>query len=141
MARLRDGSHGPIALKDGDTVLVVGGGPGGAFFAIRLLKQAEQSGKKINVVIIEKKKELLFSGSALSVCMREGCNFCAGGLSPKLVDVLDEDDLAVPDDILQSEFESLTVHGGWKNIKLPVPEGRRMCSVFRGSRPRDRPSR
>jgi len=141
MARVRDGSQGPTVLEDGATVVVVGGGPGGTFFAIRMLKQAQQSGRKINVVIIEKKKELKFFAAAQSICMREGCNYCAGGISPRLTDVLDQDDLSLPDDVLQSEFESLTVHGGWKNIKLPVPEGRRMTSVFRGSRPRNRPSR
>ncbi|MDP6544938.1 MAG: hypothetical protein QGH60_13170 [Phycisphaerae bacterium] len=141
MARLRDGSQGPTVLEDGATVAVVGGGPGGAFFAIRLLKQARQAGRKINVVVIEKKKEPKFFGTAQSMCMREGCNYCAGGISPKLTDVLEADGLALPDDVLQSEFESLTVHGGWKNIKLPIPEGRRMTSVFRGSRPHGRPFR
>ena len=43
MTQLRDGPRRPTVLEDGDTVLVVGGGPGGAFFAIRLLKQADQS--------------------------------------------------------------------------------------------------
>ncbi|MDP6635892.1 MAG: hypothetical protein QGG42_13410 [Phycisphaerae bacterium] len=141
MSQLRDGSQKATVLQDGATVIVVGGGPGGAFFAIGLLKRARQSGRKINVVIIEKKRALRFSGSVQSVCMREGCNYCAGGISPRLTDVLDEEDLALPDDILQSEFESLTVHGDWKNIKLPVPEGRRMSSVFRGSRPHNRPLR
>ncbi|MDP7289038.1 MAG: hypothetical protein QGH94_13715 [Phycisphaerae bacterium] len=141
MAQLRDGSQGPTVLQDGDTVLVVGGGPSGAFFAIGLLKRAERSGRKINVVIIEKKKALGFSGAIQSVCMREGCNYCAGGISPRLTDVLDQEDLSLPDDILQSEFESLTVHGDWKNIRLPVPKGRRMSSVFRGSRPHNRPER
>jgi hypothetical protein len=141
MARLRDGPRRPTLLEDGATVVVVGGGPGGAFFAIRLLKQAQQAGRKINVVVIEKKKALQFSGTAQSMCMREGCNYCAGGISPKLTDVLEADDLALPDDIVQSEFDSLTVHGGWKNIKLPIPKGRRMTSVFRGSRPHGRPFR
>jgi flavin-dependent dehydrogenase len=141
MARLRDESRGPTILQDGATVLVVGGGPGGTFFAIGLLKRAEQAGRKLNVVIIEKKKELKSGEIAPSACMREGCNYCAGGISPKLTDVLARDGLALPDDILQSEFESLTVHGDWKNIRLPIPEGRKMASVFRGSRPRNRPFR
>ncbi|MCP4375189.1 MAG: hypothetical protein GY794_03270 [bacterium] len=141
MAQLRDGSRGPTLLEDNATVVVVGGGPGGTFFAIRLLKQAQQAGRKINVVIIEKKKAVQFFNTAQSTCMREGCNYCAGGISPKLTDVLEQDGLALPDDVVQSEFESLTVHGGWKNIKLPIPEGRTMTSVFRGSRPHTRPFR
>lgn len=57
------------------------------------------------------------------------------------MDVLEEADLVPPDDILQSKVASLTIHGNWKDIELPIPQGRRMCSVFRGSRPLDRPSR
>jgi len=33
------------------------------------------------------------------------------------------------------------VHGDWKSIELPIPEGREMLSVFRGARPRHRPGR
>ncbi len=33
------------------------------------------------------------------------------------------------------------MHGDWKSIQLPVPEGREMLSVFRGSRPRQRTGR
>jgi flavin-dependent dehydrogenase len=33
------------------------------------------------------------------------------------------------------------VHGDWKSVRLPVPEGREMLSVFRGSRPRQRTGR
>ncbi len=33
------------------------------------------------------------------------------------------------------------MHGDWKSIQLPVPEGREMLSVFRGSRPCQRTGR
>ena len=35
----------------------------------------------------------------------------------------------------------MVVHGDWKSVRLPVPEGREMLSVFRGSRPRQRAGR
>ncbi len=131
----------PILLKDRATVLVVGGGPAGAFFAIRMLRRARRSGRKIEVLILEKKRELQFYEPSCSVCQRDGCNYCAGGISPRLVDILDDAGLALPDEVLQSRVESLTIHGDWKNIELPIPTGRTMFSVFRGSRPRNRADR
>lgn len=130
-----------IHLEDGATIMVVGGGPAGTFFAILMLRKSRELGKKIKVIVVEKKRELNFYGPSQSVQQRMGCNFCAGGLSPRLMDVLEEADLLPPDDILQGKVESLTIHGNWKDIELPIPEGRRISSVFRGSRPQDRPYR
>jgi flavin-dependent dehydrogenase len=121
--------------------LVVGGGPAGAFFAIRMLRRARRSGRTIELFILEKKKEVQFYESSCSVSHREGCNYCAGGISPRLADILDDAGLTLPDQVLQSQVASLTIHGDWKNIELPIPPGRRMFSVFRGSRPRNRADR
>ena len=129
----------PVLLEDRATILVVGGGPAGAFFAIRMLRRAKLSGRMIEVLILEKKRELQFYES--SCCNRDGCNYCAGGISPKLVDILADAGLALPDEVLQSRVESLTIHGDWKSIELPIPTGRAMFSVFRGSRPRNRADR
>lgn len=135
-------TNGCIRLVEGGaTIMVVGGGPAGAFFAILMLRKARELGKKIKVIIVEKKRELNFYEPSQSVQLRTGCNFCAGGLSPRLMDVLEEADLIPPGDILQGKVESLTIHGNWKDIELPIPEGRRISSVFRGSRPQDRPCR
>ena len=54
-----------VALPDGAAVVVVGGGPAGAFFAIRLLRLAREAGKRIEVLILEKKRELNFYQPAL----------------------------------------------------------------------------
>lgn len=130
----------PIHLRDGATIMVVGGGPAGTFFAIRLLRKSREIGRGVNVLIVEKKRDLQFYEPSHCFQLKIGCNFCAGGLSPRLMDVLEEANLIPPDDILQNKVESLTVHGNWKDIELPIPEGRRIYSVFRGSRPQDRPS-
>ena len=131
----------PIVLPDGASIVVVGGGPAGAFFAIQAAKKARAQGKKLDLLIVEKKKELCFYQTLPSVVFREGCNYCAGGISPRLSDLLRENGLNVPEGIVTGEVESLTVHGDWKSIELSIPEGRSMFSVFRGSRPRHRPSR
>ncbi|MGO9114624.1 MAG: NAD(P)/FAD-dependent oxidoreductase [Thermoguttaceae bacterium] len=130
-----------IALPDGAMIVVVGGGPAGAFFAIHALRQARKLGKKIEILILEKKKELNFYQPALPLVARDGCNYCAGGISPRLADALRESDLSLPNDIVEGSATAVTVHGDWKSVELPIPEGRKMLSVFRGSRPRDRPGR
>ncbi len=130
-----------IALPDGATVVVVGGGPAGAFFAIHALRRARELGKKIEVLILEKKKELNFYQPALPLVAWEGCNYCAGGISPRLADALRAAGLGLPPDIVEGSATAVTVHGDWKSVELPIPEGRKMLSVFRGSRPSDRPGR
>ena len=134
-------SKRPILLEDRATVLVVGGGPAGAFFAIKMLRRARRSGRTIELFIVEKKREVQFYHPSRSVYYREGCNYCAGGISPRLADILNDAGLTLPDEVLQSQVESLTIHGDWKNIELPIPPGRTMFSVFRGSRPRNRADR
>jgi flavin-dependent dehydrogenase len=140
MDHLPEFDRQPIVLPDGATVAIVGGGPAGAFFAIRILRKACELGKRLNVVILEKKKVVHFYQPVLPLFW-EGCNYCAGGISPRLADVLRENGLALPDEIVEGKADALTVHGDWKSIELPIPEGRDMLSVFRGSKPAQRPGR
>jgi len=131
----------PIVLADGATVVVVGGGPAGAFFAIRAARKARDRGMKLDLVILERKKELHFYEAVSSVAFREGCNYCAGSVSPLLTDLLEANGLPLPEEIVEGKAQSLTVHADWKSIELPIPEGRDIVSVFRGSRPRRRSQR
>lgn len=140
MTRAKQNDDQRLVLPDGATVVVVGGGPAGAFFAIRALRRARQLGKDLDVVILEKRRELCFFASTLSFA-GGGCNYCAGGISPRLNDVLRDNGLTLPDDVVEGRTTEVTVHGDWKSVELPVPEGREMLSVFRGSRPRQRPDR
>lgn len=126
-----------LVLHDGATVVVVGGGPAGSFFAIRMLRKARELGRVHNVLILEKKRELCFYESGLSFAC-SGCNYCAGGISPRLADLLCDSGLTLPDSIVEGRTTEITVHGDWKSVELPVPDGREMISVFRGSRPKQR---
>ncbi len=129
-----------LGLPDPSTVVVVGGGPAGSFLAIRLLRRSRQSGRSLRVVILEKKSEVCFY-QPVSFCSWEGCNYCAGGISPRLADILHEEGIPLPEEIIESRAAEVVVHGDWKSVRLLVPEGRQMLSVFRGSRPRQRAGR
>jgi flavin-dependent dehydrogenase len=133
-------SGGYRALPDPAVVAVVGGGPAGSFFALHLLRRAARLGKAIEVIILEKKREVCFYEPA-EFCAWEGCNYCAGGVSPRLADILQENRIYLPPEIIESRATEVIVHGDWKSIQLPVPEGRHMMSVFRGSHPRQRAER
>jgi flavin-dependent dehydrogenase len=128
-------------LRDGAEVIVVGGGPAGSFFALRLLGSARQQGKEISVSIVDKNPEAGLSSAEQETCCKEGCNYCAGGLSPRLMEALENEGLDLPEAIRQAEVKTLTIQGHWKNIELEVPQGRKMICVFRGSRPMMRPHR
>jgi len=119
---------------------VVGGGPAGSFFAIRLLRKARQAGRAVKVIILEKKREVCFY-TPLPFSSWEGCNYCAGGVSPRLVDGLRREKIFLPEEVIESRSTEVVIHGNWKSILLAVPEGREMLSVFRGSRPRQRAGR
>ena len=134
------GRDGSLPLPDDAAVVVVGGGPAGSFFAIRLLRAARRAGRAVNVTILEKKTEICFY-SPVAFSSWEGCNYCAGGVSPRLVDGLRAEAIVIPDEIIESRPTEIVVHGDWKSILLPVPEGRELLSVFRGSRPQQRTGR
>ena len=134
------GTAGHLTLPDGSVVVVVGGGPAGSFFAIRALRKARELGRTLNLTILERKTEVCFY-RPVAFCSWEGCNYCAGGISPQLADVLKEEGISLPEEVVETRATEITVHGKWKSVRLPVPEGREMLTVFRGSRPRQRPGR
>lgn len=129
-----------VRLPDPATVAVVGGGPAGSFFAIRLLRKSRERGISVDVVILEKKTEICFY-RPVEFRAWEGCNYCAGGISPRLADILKENHISLPEAVIESRAVEVTVHGDWKSIQLPVPPDREMMSVFRGSRPLQRAER
>lgn len=138
--RITEGDGEAVTLPDGATVMVVGGGPAASFFAIRALRRARDLGRTLDLTILEKKTEVCFY-QPLQFCSWEGCSYCAGGVSPRLADALRENGISLPEEIVEGRVSEVIVHGDWKNLELPVPEGREMLSVFRGSRPRQRPNR
>ena len=106
------------SLQSNDCVAVVGGGPAGSFFAIHLLREARRLNRRIDVVIVEKRGPIDMGAGALEC---RGCGFCAGGISPRLDEILKEHSLSVPDEIVQGRFDYVWIQGQWKNFRLRVP--------------------
>jgi flavin-dependent dehydrogenase len=131
-------SRQPVSLRDNDCVAIVGGGPAGSFFAIHLLQEAKRLNRRLDVVIIEK-RGLTDLGTDSFQC--RGCNFCAGGISPRLHEILEEHGLVVPEEVIQGRIDYVWIQGQWKNFRLRVPKGMQMYSVFRGSLPSRRSGR
>jgi flavin-dependent dehydrogenase len=126
------------SLLSGDRVTIVGGGPAGSFFAIHLLREARRLDRKIEVVIVEKRGP---SDPNFEDFQCRGCNFCAGIISPRLNEILDECGLSVPQEIIQGRIDYIWIHGQWKNVRLRVPTDKQMYSVYRGSLPGRRTGR
>ena len=126
------------ALQDHDCVAIVGGGPAGSFFAIHLLREARRLGRSLDVVIVEKRGA---AESATEGFHCRGCSFCAGGISPRLHQILTGNGLDVPVDIVQGHIDYVWIQGQWKNFRLRVPRDMRMYSVFRGALPSRRTGR
>jgi flavin-dependent dehydrogenase len=131
-------SRQSVSLRDNDCVAIVGGGPAGSFFAIHLLQEARRLNRPLDVVIVEK-RGLTDLGTEGFQCW--GCNFCAGGISPRLNELLEEHGLVVPEEVIQGRIDYVWIKGQWKNFRLRVPKGMRMYSVFRGSLPSRRSGR
>lgn len=98
-----------MIINDGDTVCVVGGGPGGSACAIGLLREAQQLGRKTDVVLLEHKK---FSEE-------RHYNQCIGVLSPPFEDILkNELDLVLPDSLVLNEIEGYRLHSDLLSLDL-----------------------
>ncbi|MDP3002979.1 MAG: hypothetical protein Q8N38_07620 [Bacteroidales bacterium] len=125
-----------LGLTDGSKVVIIGGGPAGSFLAINLLRKAKRSGIKIEVIIMEKKKTMnIHEEKGLDGLIGE-CNYCAGGLSPKICEALQKMGFNLPAEVIMDKVFIINIIADWKTISLEVLK--EMISVYRGSRPRGR---
>ena len=98
-----------MLINDGDTVCIVGGGPGGSACAMALLSEARRVGRKIDVVLFEHKK---FSE-------HRHYNQCIGVLSPPFEDILkNELGLVLPDHLVLNDMEGYRLHSDLLSLDL-----------------------
>ena len=111
-----------MLINDGDTVCVVGGGPGGSACAMTLLKEARRLGRQINVVLLEHK---IFSEDRHH-------NQCIGVLSPPFEDILKHElGLTLPESLVVNEIAGYRLHSDLLSLDLIGEEHGRSASVRR----------
>ena len=60
----------------------------------------------------------------------EGCNYCAGGISPPAGRRLAGRRSQPAPDIVEGSATAITVHGDWKSVELPIPEAEKCSRSF-----------
>jgi len=116
-------------IETGSKVAIIGGGPAGNFFALYLMHYAEQRGVHPEITIYQQRN--------FDVPGLKGCKGCAGILSLSLLKNLDELNLSVPEEIVQSKIEHYAVHSPYVLISVTNPEkGAEIISIYRGGGPR-----
>ena len=96
-------------MANGSTVVIVGGGPGGAGCALALKKIADGLDKKIRIILYEGK---VFENST-------HYNQCAGVLSPPIVEILESRlKIPFPRALVQKEITGYILHSAGREITL-----------------------
>lgn len=118
-----------IPLEDNASIVVIGGGPAGSFFAMHILRMARELGRAIEVVIVEKKD--------FAKMEPHGCNKCAGVIAESLVEKLIEANLYPPAQIVQREITGYGLYTNQGSISIAqAARIRPIFTVFRGNGPR-----
>jgi flavin-dependent dehydrogenase len=121
--------NGPLALRDGSRVAVVGGGPAGSFFSFFLLELAGRMDLRLEVDLFEP-KEFERQGPP-------GCNMCGGIVSESLVQHLAAEGILLPPTVVQRGIESYVMHMDVGTVRIQTPlHEKRIASVYRGLGPR-----
>ena len=97
-------------LSDGQTVAIIGGGPGGIACALALTREATSRGIALNILIFEGKRfEVDF-------------NQCSGILSPPLLSILAEHAIVLPPSLIQREILGYVLHADTQSLVLSGDE-------------------
>jgi 2-polyprenyl-6-methoxyphenol hydroxylase-like FAD-dependent oxidoreductase len=112
----------PTTFRSGGQVVVAGGGPAGAFFAISLLRRAKQAGREIRVTIIDRQGKEYRS-------IKKTESPCGGVIWPSARQRLAENGIFLPATLICREIEHLWIHGCWKNFPFKVPAHQKLVTL------------
>jgi len=119
-----------LMLKNGSKIAIIGGGPGGSFFAHFASRYAKEAGIDVSIKIFDKK----------SFCQRgpRGCNMCAGVISENLFNSLEEEGINIANFCVQRKIEGYCFQTQDESVVLhhPIPGHiPKIVTVFRGNGP------
>lgn len=119
-----------LLLKNGSRIVIIGGGPGGSFFAHFASRYAKEVGIDVSIKIYDRK----------SFCQRgpRGCNMCAGVISENLYNNLEKEGINIADFCVQRKIEGYCFQTQDESVVLhhPVPGHiPKIVTVFRGNGP------
>jgi flavin-dependent dehydrogenase len=120
-----------IHLKDNASIIVIGGGPAGSFFAHFVLRLANEFRRKIDITILDG-RDFIQKGPV-------GCNMCAGVLSETLTNKMESEGIVLPKTRVQQEIDGYYFQTQERGIPLyhPKPGHKpKIITVFRGNGPR-----
>ena len=123
-------NNSSLVLKNGSKIAIIGGGPGGSFFAHFASRYAKEAGIDITIKIYDRK----------NFCQRgpRGCNMCAGVISENLFNNLEAEGMHIADFCVQRKIEGYCFQTQDDNVVLhhPVPGHiPKIVTVFRGNGP------
>ncbi|MEW5815116.1 MAG: hypothetical protein AB1798_06930 [Spirochaetota bacterium] len=120
---------GSLSLKNGSTIVIIGAGPAGTFFADFALDIVRSKGLNISII--------LFDGKDFTKSGPKGCNLCAGVISETLVERLKARGIVLPGEKVQRKISGYYIHGRAGSFLLSHPQNEsRITTVFRGNGPR-----
>ena len=119
-----------LLLKNGSKIAIIGGGPGGSFFAHFASRYAKEAGIDVSIKIYDRK----------SFCQSgpRGCNMCAGVISENLFNNMEEEGIHIADFCVQRQIEGYCFQTQDESVVLhhPVPgHTPKIVTVFRGNGP------
>lgn len=99
-----------LQLRDDSRVAIIGGGPGGAACAIRLLEESKRSGMNLQVFVYEPKQ------------FPRQHNPCMGVLAPPTAEILRERlNIELPPALIKRTIKGYRLHGDRHDIELRAP--------------------
>jgi flavin-dependent dehydrogenase len=119
----------PLRLGAGARVAVIGGGPAGSYFALRLLDLARRQGGPLPEVTVFERKRFADAGP-------RGCNGCAGLIQSGIVARLEGLGVHLEPGLVQGEVGRYVYHTRAGTLELfPPPSAHPIVAIYRGNGP------
>lgn len=120
-----------LQLRDGSSIVVIGGGPAGSFFTHFALELAKKHGRRVHLTVLDG-RNFIQKGPI-------GCNMCAGVLSETLLNKMEDQKIILPRMRVQQDINGYYFQTQELGIQLhhPAPGHKpKIITVFRGNGPR-----